>query len=284
MLCGWPPSKTFVPPATIVMMMITRNVILFGESGSGKSSIINMLSDGDPAPINNGMDGCTLSSTPYEVNVLGRSMTLWDTAGLDEGEDGRVPDWKAVINLYNLLQKVQNGVNLLVFVTRPRIKKSAQKNWKLFYEIICQKKVQIVMVVTGLEEEKDMDGWWMNNKETLHKYGIYPDDHACITASRGKMMRNGKHVYDEEFEESKERVEFLFKSKCAKEGLTIQAAEWFKKIMVETYETRFCGLLSPKVDTKEEEVEGRALQQLIDVCGMSKEDANELARKMGGSP
>lgn len=262
-------------------MSTTANVILFGESGCGKSSIINMLSSQTRpvAPVSNGVKGCTLGSKPYELDILGRKMTLWDTAGLDEGDAGRVPDFKAITNLYKLLVGVGGGINLLVFVTRPRIKEAAPKNWKLFHEIICQEMVPIVIVVTGLEEETDMDMWWLDNKTKLHSYKIYPDDHACITASRGKA-RKGCHVYDAEYEESREKLQSLLRSKCRREAWKVPRAEWFKTIVETTYKTRFFGMCpSEKIET-ETKIEGSALRRLVEDCGMSEEEADALAKKL----
>lgn len=267
-----------ISPTTILTMPTTPiNVILFGESGSGKSSVVNMLSTRVVAPVSNGVKGCTFESTSYEVNVLGKRMTLWDTAGLDEGESGRVPDVKAITNLYKLLLKVGGGINLLVFVTRPRIKDASQKNWKLFREIICQGKVPIVTVVTGLEEENEMESWWGDNKEKFRSYNMDPDAHACITASRGKA-RNGGYVYDEEFEESKARVQSLLRLKCRQEAWKVPRAEWFKTIVETTYQTRW--LCFQKEVKTDKTVEGSALRRLVKECGMPEEEAGTLARKL----
>ncbi|KAH0579858.1 hypothetical protein H2248_002685 [Termitomyces sp. 'cryptogamus'] len=67
-------------------MSPTPNIIVFGESGSGKSSIINMMAERDVAPVGGDMHGVTLASTRYEVEFKGSNSST--TAGLDEAKGG----------------------------------------------------------------------------------------------------------------------------------------------------------------------------------------------------
>lgn len=262
-------------------MTATTNIVFFGESGSGKSSIINMLSASDVAPVSNGVDMCTLENGGYKVDVLGKEMTLWDTSGLDDGEAGRVPNPKAIANLYELL-RIKTGVNLLVFVTRPRIKGSAPKHWKLFHKIVCREQVPIVVIVTGLEEERDRESWWRDNKAKLHSYGMYADDHACITASRGKVV-DGVHVYDEEFDDARAKVQTLLGRNYQKEPSWIANVDWFRMAEETTYEPRFFGMCQPKKVYTQERVGGEGLRMLVEDCGMSKEEAGALAEKLAAT-
>jgi len=45
------------------------NIIVFGETGTGKSSIINMLEGRSIAGVSSGASGCTFYSCPYEVKL-----------------------------------------------------------------------------------------------------------------------------------------------------------------------------------------------------------------------
>ena len=44
-----------------------RNIIIFGETGTGKSSLINMLSNSQMAEVSNLAVGCTFQSNPYPI-------------------------------------------------------------------------------------------------------------------------------------------------------------------------------------------------------------------------
>ncbi|KAF9445208.1 hypothetical protein P691DRAFT_676110, partial [Macrolepiota fuliginosa MF-IS2] len=246
------------------------NVIIFGASGSGKSSIVNMLSGTDRAEVSSGGEGCTFESRPYEVNILGRYMTLWDTAGLDEGDGGSVSNIDAVVQLYSLIRRLSDGVSLLMFVVRaPRIRSSVPRNWMLFRDIICQGKVPIVLVITGLELEENRNQWWCTNLEKFRQDGIYPHGHACITATRGKA-RGGRFIFDEEYEESASDLRKLMVSTVRVTPWHVPAAEWFKSTFIAMLVRNIFGI----------KLLGGALKQLIDVCKMPKADAKELAERL----
>src|ERR1700733_2937020 len=117
----------------------TPNVVLFGRAGSGKSSIINMIAGSPVAELSSGAASCTLTSTCYNVNIMGSPYNVYDTVGIDEGKREWTPDTGAVVQLFRLLRNLDTGVNLLVFVMRgSRLQDSMSFNWRLFCEIICR--------------------------------------------------------------------------------------------------------------------------------------------------
>ncbi|KAF8963353.1 P-loop containing nucleoside triphosphate hydrolase protein [Flammula alnicola] len=135
---------------------IAPNVVIFSETGVGKSSIINMMLGSDEAKISPDATGCTFDSTLYDAKIRGRSYNLYDTIGLGEGSTGTAEGSKAIGNLYSLLSllSTNGGVHLLIFVVRcGRLTENIQKNYELFYKGFCETKVPIVVVVTGCEGE-----------------------------------------------------------------------------------------------------------------------------------
>ncbi|EIW86068.1 hypothetical protein CONPUDRAFT_148188 [Coniophora puteana RWD-64-598 SS2] len=152
------------------------NIIIFGESGVGKSSLVNMLSEGavEPAAVSNQALGCTFETQRYRVTLDNREYILWDTAGLNEGSKGTVSEEKACEKLVELLQQLKGGVNLLVYVLRGnRFRGIVKINYEIFQRVICQRKVPIVLVVTGLENESPMEKWWVENEEDLQLNGLH---------------------------------------------------------------------------------------------------------------
>jgi len=187
------------------------NVVIFGETGAGKSSLTNLIVGEDVAETSSGAMGCTFESKSYEVEVEGVPLVLWDTSGLNEGEKGTVAAKDAVFQVYRLIQSLEkDGVSLLVFCIRgPRIRESTVKNYQLFYSAFCMEKVPIVLVVTGLEnEEPTMDAWWRNNRDAFDIQEMQFHGHACVAATKGRM-KQGKHIHEEEFEESRGKVRKL---------------------------------------------------------------------------
>ncbi|KAF9442784.1 hypothetical protein P691DRAFT_788977 [Macrolepiota fuliginosa MF-IS2] len=255
--------------------MPKTNVILFGGSGSGKSSLVNMLSNTVVTGVSNAARGCTLESDAFEVNIHGQSMTLWDTAGLDEGEGGSVLHSDAIIKLYQLIRNLRDGVSLLVFVMRmPRVTSSVPENWKLFRDIICQNRVPIIIVITGFDRGNG-DQWWRNNEETFQQYGISPAGHACITCEG----QEGGYSYGEEYERSKRVVRELMLSYFLNHPWKVPAADWFKSTFVTMFIRRYLkGWTWLRKIWKENP--GNALQDLINVGGMSAEEAIALAEEL----
>ena len=189
-----------------------RNIIIFGATGVGKSSVVNMLSSGSEAAVSSTAKGETFRHQRYRKDIRGHCISVFDTVGLGEGKKGRVPATKAIEALYRLMRGLDDGVGLLVYVVRgPRLSDSVRKNYELFYEIFCQRKVPIVLVITGLEHEEDMDGWWGRNEAAYRDEKMMFADVACITATKGKG-----NVFAKEYEESREKVEKLILGQCLK--------------------------------------------------------------------
>ncbi|KAE9393155.1 hypothetical protein BT96DRAFT_999694 [Gymnopus androsaceus JB14] len=210
-----------------------RNIIIFGSTGCGKSSVINMLRGEDIAPVSSGARGCTFESKAYRVTIDGEEYQVHDTTGLDEGDAGRVSSKDAILKLYQLLRNLQDGVALLVYCMRgPRLTGAIQRNYSTFYDGFFRKEVPIVVVVTGLEDvEPMMESWWTDGDEpgriAFAKYNMHFDGHACITASRGKRNRN-----QEEYEESKEVLRQLIADKHQKgQPWKMETMPWFISVL-----------------------------------------------------
>jgi predicted GTPase len=54
-------------------------VIVFGETGAGKSSVINMLAGTVVADTPRNAIGCTCENKCYPVSIHGNTFDLWDT-------------------------------------------------------------------------------------------------------------------------------------------------------------------------------------------------------------
>lgn len=213
--------------------MSVPNVIVYGESGAGKSSVINMLEGGKLASVSDQAIGVTFSSAAYEKTISGLDFKIYDTVGLNEGSKGTVSAENAIEGLHGLMGQLVDGVSLLVYVMRaPRIKSTTQGNYQLFFEIFCQKKVPIVIIITGLEARDNMDGWWTENKKLFEDYGMLFSGHACITAIKGKRSPNGSYAYEEEYNESVDTVKALISTHSrAQDPWKMDSASWFDLVI-----------------------------------------------------
>jgi len=63
---------------------------------------------------------------------------------------------------------------------------NTRANWILFNKVICDAQVPIIAVVTGLEEEANLDDWWRRkeNKDVFRRYNMKPKAVGCIVSVR----------------------------------------------------------------------------------------------------
>ncbi|EGN91609.1 hypothetical protein SERLA73DRAFT_192212 [Serpula lacrymans var. lacrymans S7.3] len=256
------------------------NVILFGETGAGKSSIINLIAGDSIAMISGGASGCTFQYTAFKANIHGRDFMLYDTAGLDEGEEGKVAKQAAIVQLYQLVQALstQGGVSLLIFCMRGRLKEASQKNWRLFHEVFCRGQVPIVVAITALENEitanemsdgqisNKLEEWWRNNESAFRGYGMHPQAHACIVSTTGR--RNG---YADVYNVSQQKMRDVIRDYYRRPSWNVERLEWFTYV-VHTIDGQ-CGKKTRQV-TKEN---GPIIQELREKCGMGDQEALKLA-------
>ena len=220
-----------------------KNVVIFGQTGAGKSSLINMLAGSTLAEVSPDLSGGTSSVQRYEIaspstipglNHSPETYAFWDTPGLNEGDFGTVSAPKALDNLLDFAQV--NSVDLIIYcVQGNRFTGIIRVNYDLFWGIICEGKVPIVLVVTGLEQELDMDAWWKRNEKILRQMGISLDGHACVTTTKGI-----DGIYEDVYEESARKVWKLVKKHCGTRSWRM-SPEWSTEVTkrIEVYMEKY---------------------------------------------
>ncbi|KAF8840482.1 hypothetical protein BDN67DRAFT_637491 [Paxillus ammoniavirescens] len=171
-----------------------RNIVFFGETGTGKSSAINLIAGSSVADTNNDTGACTRVSACYKTMIRDEPFKLWDTRGLGEagffhslfkgGPEGELRKF--------LRERYQRQeIDLLVYCVRgSRAKEALLKNYKTFCAMTRQLAAPVVIVVTHLEREKNMEDWWERNESSLRRLGMEFDGHACITAIPNHTREN----------------------------------------------------------------------------------------------
>lgn len=167
--------------------------------------MINLIAGKEIAKVSSQAAGCTPTIQAYKIQSAGDTYTIWDTPGLNEGEEGNVPTQEVFKQLNNLITR--SRINLIVYCLRgSRLTGITQVNYDLFHGIMCEGMVPIVLVVTGLELENDMDQWWNRNAKVIEDMGMTFEGYACVTT-----IRNGANIYGEKFRVSQDMVWALLK-------------------------------------------------------------------------
>jgi len=212
------------------------------------------------------VERCTLHWQEYPVAFDGHTFKVFDTVGFEEPGFGMNKYLDVIANAYNLIAKLRNegGIHLLLFCVRAgRFSATIQNNYRLVYEWLCEKKVPIVLVLTGLEREKNMDDWWTRYKPTFDKYEIFVDSHACITAADGLEGRH-QQLYEQSRRLIRQlAIQHTHDSQAANPGGEV----WYRKVARKLWQMTL-GKIPRK---KNIEI------VLTKRCGMPPEAAKELA-------
>jgi tRNA U34 5-carboxymethylaminomethyl modifying GTPase MnmE/TrmE len=248
--------------------MSIKNIVLFGETGAGKSSVVNLMAGEEKAITSPDMLRCTMTWKEFSIAFDGFKYKVFDTIGLEEPQLGINEYLGAIYNARNLIMKLQSegGIDLLLFCVRAgRVSATLRNNYRLFYEWLCEKKVPIVLVLTGLERETMMEDWWTRNRGTLDKHQIVVDDHACITAANNL---DGRHRLL--YEESRKLIRSLVKKHTydRPEGGWKAGDGWLKRFVRSLKE-----LLLGDSSMKKKDI----VTVLTTRCGVPREAAQTLA-------
>ncbi|KAF7982831.1 hypothetical protein HWV62_25784 [Athelia sp. TMB] len=191
------------------------NVIVFGQSGAGKSSLINMIAQKDIAKTSADTTGCTPDTCGYVMPLPnGILATICDTAGLNENSEGSVPAVIAIADIFKLMHSFgSDGLSLLIFCMRGRIHASMVRNYNVVRSF-CKGKVPIALVVTGLENEQDRGRWWEANQANFTEKGMTFDYHACVVTVKGPGDEEHGFLYGAQYEESSVAVRSMIENAC----------------------------------------------------------------------
>ena len=257
--------------------MKRKNVILFGETGVGKSSVINLMAGDEVVPTSSNLEACTLEARKYFFTIPGEmSFSVFDTVGLNEPHMGINTYFGAIEKAHQLITSLHDagGIDLLLFCIRGgRITTTLQPNYRLFFEFLCEKKVPLAFVVTNLEQEDVMENWWETNKKTFEKYGIRSVAHACVTATPARVTAHrGKRA------ESQSALQMMLHDSLSgpNSPYVRDVRSWFKN-MVDMLRSFVMKCLPVSLQRKD------LLKRLETRCALSRNEAQRLADMLARS-
>jgi len=149
------------------------NVIVFGHTGGGVSSVINLIAGEEVATVSHDALRCTERVGSYQVDIgdpgRARSINLYDIPGFDETAGSPVEFPRVTISLAIICaQDLRNQARVTA--------KYLKNRWGEHGNI------PVLIVINHTTYSPDV-GWWRENEKHFINLAAFKD-HACLT--RGK--------------------------------------------------------------------------------------------------
>lgn len=169
-------------------------VVVFGRTGMGISSLVNLILGREDAPFSTDIHPCTVAPAAYRVDINEHAFDIYDIPGF--GGDAH-PE-KTIGDLYS-----ERGIDLLMYCLRP--KEGIAKKMFNAVRSAVPARVPIVGVVTGLEKYVGaMEDWWAagtrKNGDFLTSRGLKFVDHACVTTLSREDVSYNMDLYERRYQ------------------------------------------------------------------------------------
>ena len=210
------------------------NIIIFGESGVGKSALINLIYDRLIVKSSSQAIGCTTENAKVTGILEDQphlSFDLYDTVGLSESAQGSVPTVTAFIQLIKLAYAIPNGINLLICCAeKGRISgERFESNYKIFKDGLCDNRIPCLLVLTRCDDEGPSDEWWTDNKNDVrNRLGFDFIDAVCVSTIKTKKKEPEK--IRQEYVQSRSHLLDAIIKHSLRRPLTIDG--WSRRVLI----------------------------------------------------
>ena len=179
-------------------------ILVIGETGTGKSTLINNLLGRDIAPVGHTLDSETLSVTPHELSVEGVPVVVYDTPGLDDTR-GDKDEEKHLKIMKSLLAR--GKIHLVIYclkMTETRLRTGLIRTFSEYHKIGVPWE-QTVITLTFADKEEDTTSRFAQMQQQVKKalvdrVGVMPSIverlKICPTAKDpNKALPTGRQWY-----------------------------------------------------------------------------------------
>ncbi|KAG1792870.1 kinase-like domain-containing protein [Suillus variegatus] len=178
---SWASPDTAIPRNTSrVSTLLPLNVLLFGEAGVDKSSIIQLIVGQNITDAAPGAPYSMLKRTAG-VTLRERRFELWEVSSSISFFPRFIAKWRLRASYKRLYR--DGGAPLVLYCMKGTSTPTASREYQDFTDIVGSTScVSISAVVDGLEESlTNMDDWWTKYKGDLIRLGMQFSNHVYIT-------------------------------------------------------------------------------------------------------
>ena len=151
------------------------NIMIMGEIGVGKSSVVNLIAGKAIAEISPDSKPCTVNTTRHCTSAGPISVNIWEVAGFNQPKDSNVD-----IDLGPVLADSTAAVDAVLFCMRAGRPTATTTTFFKFVRTLFGEEVPIVLVMTFLERN-GLESWWRQSEKCLSGMGVKGTDHVCVT-------------------------------------------------------------------------------------------------------
>jgi len=159
---------------------------------------------------------------------------------LNEGAHGSVSSRVAAMQLIRFILDNRAGFSLVVMVrNKSAISMADQDNYHLFYEVMCESKIPLVLAITHCDFDEPVSRWWDTNQRnivgknaTAKEYGWRVDAAVCVCSIDNDSLAHChpavRELYAKRREQSKKDMYDAMSRLVLSQSSPIVIASWWQ--------------------------------------------------------
>lgn len=260
-----------------------KHILIFGQSRQGKSSIVNLMTNNDKktgAYVSDAVKGCSFSTEPW----FNDEYCFWDTAGLNEQDNGSIINSVATKNLIKFVKDSKGFHGAIMVVSWNNINTSTTKrNWDLFYDTFLDQRIPIIICITGRGiESSSNDQTWLDEQNAYIKSLGYISKigkpQKCVVYSKdiSEISSDLQNYYFTLKTKSKTYIAGLLKANVTNQFYNPISEEKWVDVFKKMYNTiaKFLGFKTLMISVRE------GFQDLLIKLGFTNDEAHEIASEI----